>query len=78
MTKHSETEIREACHLLAEHIMRLPASRNSLKWLKQEMVSVLLGEGNIADLAADYADEYEYAEVQNPYLVEVLKAYEAE
>lgn len=78
MTKHSEQEVREACHLLAEHIMRLPSNRNSLKWLKQEMVDVLLGEGNIVDLAADYASEYEYAEVQNPYLVEVLKAYDAQ
>ena len=78
MTKHSEAEMREACHLLAEHIMRLPAKRNSVNWLKQEMVDMLLGAGNIADLAADYADEYPYADVQNPYLVEALKAYDAE
>lgn len=78
MTKHSENEIREACHMLAEHIMRAPANRNSMKWLKEQMLEILLKEDNIRELAADYADEYPYADVQNPYLVEVLKAYDAE
>ena len=76
--KNSQKEIREACHLLAEHIMRQQTNRNSGKWLKEQMLEILLQEDNIKELAADYAEEYDYAEVQNPYLVEVLKAYDAE
>lgn len=75
---NSEKEMREACHLLAEHIMRQRTSRNSAKWLKEQMLEILLQEDNIKELASDYTEEYEYAEVQNPYLVEVLKAYDAE
>jgi hypothetical protein len=75
---NSQKEMREACHLLAEHIMRQKTNRNSAKWLKEQMLEILLKEDNIKELAADYAEEYDYAEVQNPYLVEVLKAYDAE
>ena len=75
---NSEKEIREACHIMAEQIMRSPSRRNSQKWLKEQMLEILLNEDNIKMLALDYADEYEYAEVQNPYLVEVLKAYDNE
>lgn len=69
-------EMREACHLLAEHIMRFKPQRPSGKWVQQEMLEILLDSGNIAELAADYEADYEYAGVQNPYLVEVLKAYD--
>ena len=69
-------EMREACHLLAEHIMRFKPQRQSGKWLQQEMLEILLDSGNIKELAADYGEEYPYAGVQNPYLVEVLKAYD--
>lgn len=75
---NSQKEMREACHLLAEYIMRQQTNRNSGKWLKEQMLEILLKEDNIKELAADYAEEYDYAEVQNPYLVEVLKAYDAE
>lgn len=75
---NSQNEIREACHLLAEHIMRQKAHRNSAQWLKEQMLEILLREDNISELAADYAAEYEYADVASPYLVEVLKAYDAE
>jgi len=73
---NSEKEIREACHLLAEQLMRLKSRRNSQKWLKAQILEILLNEENIKMLALDYSEEYEYAEVQNPYLVEVLKAYD--
>ena len=78
MTKHSELEIREACHIMAEQIMRIPSKRNSMKWLKEQILEILLKEDNIRELAADYSGEYEYADVANPYLVEVLKAYDEE
>ena len=71
-------EMREACHLLAEHIMRYKPLRHSGKWLRQEILDLILKEGNIQELAADYGDSYEYADVQNPYLVEVLKSYDEE
>ena len=77
MSKQAEQEIREAAHYLAEHIMRLPAKRNSLDWLKREMVEILLGNGNIEDLAREYAEEYDYSDVQSPYLVDILKDYDS-
>lgn len=69
-------EMREACHLLAEHIMRTPAPRNSMIWLKRQMLDILLKSDNIDLLAQDYFEEYPYADIQNPYLVEVLKDYD--
>ena len=77
--KHTATdEMREACHLLAEHIMRYKPLRRSHRWLQQEMLEVILGEGNIQDLARDYAAGYDYADVQNPYLADVLQTYDEE
>lgn len=69
-------EMREACHLLAEHIMRTPAPRNSMVWLKRQMLDILLKSDNIDLLAQDYSEDYPYADIQNPYLVEVLRDYD--
>ena len=78
MSPHAEQEIREACHLMAEHIMRTRQGRHSYEWLREQMLEILLEPSNIEGLAHDYAQEYQYAEVQNPYLVEVLKAYDGD
>ena len=78
MTKNAEEEIREACHIMAEHIMRTRPGRHSYEWLREQMLEILLEPTNIEGLAYDYAQEYPYAEVQNPYLVEVLKAYDGD
>lgn len=69
-------EMREACHLLAEHIMRTPAPRNSMAWLKRQMLDILLKSDNIDLLAEEYSEEYPYANVQSPYLVDILKGYD--
>jgi len=71
-----QDEVREACHLLAEHIMRTPAPRNSMVWLKRQMLDMLLKSDNIEMLAEEYSQEYPYASVQNPYLVETLKSFD--
>ena len=71
-----KADMRSACHLLVEKIMRLPDDGNRYNWLKQEMIDMLLDKGNSDDLEADYAAEYQYADIQNPYLVQVLKQYD--
>lgn len=73
-----QKEMTEACHYLAEHIMRFPARRHSHEWVKQQMLDILLKADNIEILAEEYSEEYPYANVQNPYLVEVLKQYDQE
>ena len=73
-----KTEMTEACHILAEHVMRFPASRHSHEWVKQQLLDILLKADNIETLAEEYSDEYAYAGIQNPYLVEVLKQYDQE
>ena len=77
--KHTATdEMREACHLLAEYLMRFKPQRHSQEWLRDELIQVILGSGNIDDLARDYAAEYKYADVQNPFLAEALQTYDEE
>lgn len=78
--KHSKAkaEVKEACHILAETIMRFTPKRHSQEWVKAQLLQILLDEGNIEDLTRDYTAEYDYAEVQNPYLAEVLKEYDQE
>ena len=76
MTPRQIKDMREACHILAEHIMRQPTRTNRCDWLKKEMVSLLLKQYSIEDLAIDYAKAYPYADIQNPYLAETLKAYD--
>ena len=71
-------EMREACHLLAEYLMRFKGARHSQQWLRDELIQVILGAGNIEDLARDYAAEYDYADVQNPFLADALKTYDEE
>ena len=65
--------LKTECHELAEHIMRLPARTEEMRWLKGEMAQVLLGEDNIRELTNDYRDTLE---VQNPYLAELTHTYE--
>ena len=77
--KHTATdEMREACHLLAEHLMRFKPQRHSQEWLRDELIQVILGSGNIDDLARDNAAEYKYADVQNRFLAEALQTYDEE
>lgn len=74
----SKKEMTEACRYLAEHIMRFPSHRHSHEWIKQQVLDILLKADNIEALAEEYSEEYPYADVQNPYLAEVLKQYDQE
>ncbi len=78
MTPRQTKDMREACHILAEHIMRQPTRTNRCDWLKKEFVKTLLSPDSIEDLAIDYAKAYPYADVQNPYLADTLKAYDTQ
>ena len=69
-------DMREACHILAEHIMRQPTRTNRCDWLKKEFVKTLLTPENIEELALDYAKAYPYADIQNVYLAQSLKDYD--
>lgn len=72
----STNEMRDCCHVLAEHILRQRAVGNRGKWLQKEIAEMLLNVGNSDELEADYAAEYEYSDVANPYLADVLKSYD--
>lgn len=72
----SKNEMRDCCHALAEHILRQRTVDNRGKWLQKEIADMLLNAGNSSSLEADYADEYEYSDVRNSYLVDVLKSYD--
>jgi len=65
--------LKNECHDLAEHIMRLPAKSDRMRWLKGEMAQVLLGDDNIRELTWDYEESIM---VKNPYLAELTNNYE--
>ena len=78
MSKHARQEVHESCQTLVAYLQKIPAQRHSLQWLRDEMVDMLLNVDNQHELANDYEEQYAYADVANPYLVEVLKAYDEE
>lgn len=55
--------MKRECHELAEHILR---KQGGMKWLRKEIVEMLLDPGNIEELAADYADYCATLEIQEP------------
>ena len=66
------------CHLLAEIVLKAPSSNNRLSWLKSEIAAYLSDPRIIETLSGQYLNDYAYAEVENEYLVEVLKNYDQE
>jgi len=76
MTPNRNKDMRDACHILAEHLMRQPTRTNRCQWLKNEMAQMLLNADNIEELASDYAEAYPYADVQSPFLADALKSYD--
>ena len=66
------------CHLLAEIVLKAPSSNNRLTWLKCEIAAYLSDPDVIETLSTQYSKDYAYAEVENPYLVAVLKNYDQE
>lgn len=78
MTTESIEDMRSACHVLAEHILRRPCRTNRCKWLQQQLVDLLTNQDHILWYAENYSEEYPYADIRNSYLVDVLKAYDQE
>ena len=66
------------CHLLAEIVLKAPSSNNRLSWLKSEIAAYLSDPDVIEAFSSQYLEDYAYAEVENEYLVEVLKNYDQE
>ena len=66
------------CHLLAEVVLKTPSSNNRLSWLRSEIAAYLSDPKVIERLSGQYLHDYAYAEVENEYLVEVLKDYDQE
>ena len=78
MTPDSEKSMQEACHALAEHVLRMPAYSNRGKWLKEQIAQRISNDRFIGDLARLYQIEYPYADVPSAYLVDILKSYDSE
>ena len=78
MIEQSIREMKDSCHLMAEHLMRTSVKTNRNQWVRKYLVDFLLDEENIEELAAVYEAEYPYADAPTEYLAEVLKAYDEE
>jgi len=78
MTPQETSDMKSAMHYLAEHILRLPARGNRCKWLKKQLAELLTTNDTVLYYAQKYGDEYQYADVANAYLVEIMKAYDQE
>ena len=78
MTPDSTESMRSACHVLAEHVLRMPAYSNRCKWLRQQVADMLKTNDHILYYAEQYDKEYPYADAPTEYLAEVLKAYDSE
>ena len=66
------------CHLLAEIVLKAPSGNNRLSWLKSKIAAYLSDPEVIKTFNSQYSKDYAYAEVENPYLVAVLKSYDQE
>lgn len=48
----SPDNFKDECHVLAEHVMRLPSNSEDLTWLKKEVCSFLLSSDSIKGLSS--------------------------
>lgn len=78
MTPETNESMKNACHVLAEHIMRMPAYSNRCKWLREQVALLLKDNDNIYSYEERYEKEYPYAEAPTEYLATILKAYDKE
>lgn len=78
MTPESSESMKNACHVLAEHILRMPAYTNRCKWLKEQIADLLRSNDHVLWYATKYEEEYPYADVPTEYLANILKAYDEE
>ena len=76
MTPESTESMKEACHALAEHILRMPATSHRCKWLRNQLAEQCRVNDHVLWYATAYEKDYPYADIPSPYLVEILKAYE--
>lgn len=78
MTPDSRKRMTDACHALAEHILRMPAHSNRCKWLKEHVSKRVANGRFVDDLVRMYESEYPYADAPTEYLAAVLKSYDEE
>lgn len=78
MTPEQTTDMLQDMHALAEHVLRQPAVGNRAKWLRAAIADLLTTNNNVLYYTQRYEDEYQYVDVANPYLVELLKDYDKE
>lgn len=76
MTPDSTTEMRAAMHQLAEHVLRCTARGNRSEWLKKQIADLLTTDDHTLYYANRYSEEYQYSEIQNPYLSELTQNYD--
>ena len=70
--------MREALHSLAEYILRMPASTNRTKWLKQKVAAEIVAQSWTECLDRQYRSEYPYADAPTEYIAKTLEAYDQE
>ena len=78
MTEESRQEMKEACHYMAEYIMRRPLRSNRSKWLQAQLADLLKSKPHIDWYADQYDKEYPYADAPTEYLATILKQYDQE
>lgn len=78
MNLDSTRSMKNACHVLAEHIMRMPAYTNRCKWLREQVSELLKSDEVIESYATKYQQEYPYADAPTEYLANILKSYDEE
>ncbi len=78
MTPDSVASMTNAAHVLAEHILRMPAYTNRCKWLRQQIAERIVNDRFIETLAGIYDVEYPYADAPTEYLASILRSYDEE
>ena len=80
MTKRPDTRplMKDALHALAEYILRMPATTNRTKWLKQHIALDIAGQAWIECLDRQYRAEYPYADAPTEYIAKTLEAFDKE
>ena len=78
MNPDPRTSMENACHALAEYILRFPARTNRCKWLRAQVAKELSGSIQVSAYNDQYRREYPYADAPTEYLAAVLRAYDEE
>ena len=70
--------MRDALHALAEHILRMPATTNRTKWLKENVAAEIIAQSWVECLDRQYRSEYAYADAPTEYIAKTLQAFDQE